>query len=571
METRGWLLAASLTAAALAIACGAESTDTDTDKPQTTESSPATAAPGAELTVTPDTQTMPAADGSPSPTAGALPFTFELVEQHPSADLPALHSYLAAPARDGRILIVGGRTQGLHGMFPPPIDNFPKERQNPFMYVIDPNTAQTWEFDVRDLPDELHEALRVSNPQGFYDHATDRFTMAGGYGWNIEGTNMLTLDTLIHFDVSDMIDAIAVSNPNAQKIAGLMTMIRDDFFAVTGGALKKIGNAFFLVMGQKFEGQVRAFGVEGFEQKYTEEVRVFTLTPDGKQILTKSALTSSETDRPYHRRDVNVVESVNPLTGNLRIAVLGGVFPPGVLGAYTNPIYIEQDTTVKVDRSVDQLFSQYECAVLPAYDAVEKTVYHTMVGGISSHYFHETVEQDCVRANRTKQGFNDGLPFISDITTILQKVDGSYEQWIHVNPIPPKTDPRPCPNPWPDKPELCANLENQCPRTPCAESGMRACNTLVGASIELIPNIALLPDGKMEPLGVLRLDRLQPGERVLAGYVFGGLESDFPLPLRPGCGTCASNRLLHAYVTRTPEAAYPASMGQKSVQNLSGR
>jgi hypothetical protein len=170
--TLGRLLIANLTAAVLALGCSAESTDVD--KPQATETATDTAAQSTELTVTDEMQTTSSDDGSPAPTAGALPFTFALVEQHPSADLPGLHSYVAAPARDGRILIVGGRTQGLHGMFPPPIDNFPKERQNPFMYVIDPNTAETWKLDVRDLPDALHEALRVSNPQGFYDHATDR-------------------------------------------------------------------------------------------------------------------------------------------------------------------------------------------------------------------------------------------------------------------------------------------------------------------------------------------------------------------------------------------------------------
>jgi hypothetical protein len=461
----------------------------------------------------------------------ALPFTLEFVEQvyNGKPALPRLQSYVSAMAKDGSLLIIGGRRQGLHTFMGAPGINFIPDSSNNFMFVIDPKSGNLWSFNVDSLAPGLSAPLQSTNQQAYHDLPSDQIYIVGGYGWNAGKTDMLTFNTIISFNVEQMVALIKSSQP-AKKIASIMQVAQDDRLAVTGGELYKMNGQFYLVFGQKFTGQYRAFGGTDFSQKYTEEVRIFTLIPNSLKILSYGTSTSSNADRPFHRRDGNIIADIDPETGLERIAAFGGVFRPGIIGPYTYPVYINNPSTPNVDTTGNQKFSQYECPVISIYDSKGgSTVYHSFFGGIGHYYYFQTASQKAAYDTVTGEGRNDGFPFVADISTFLETADGNYKEYIHTSPIPG--------------------------------------NRLLGSSIRFIWNQDLLAQGKAYPNGVIKLSEFSNGARQLIGYIYGGIEAENPLPLRPNTGTGVSNSLFAVYLSKTPSAAIPAGQGHESTKN----
>ena len=153
-----------------------------------------------------------------------------------------------------------------------------------------------------------------------------------------------------------------------------------------------------------------------------------------------------------------------------------------------------------------------------------RTIYHTWFGGIGHYYYHYNQFQKQVYDQVTKLGRNDGLPFIGDISTFLQRADGSTAEFIAPDPIPQ--------------------------------------NKLRGTSIEFIP----APGAAQFMLanGVLNLQAIQSGTRILVGYIYGGVEAVYPLPLIPSFGTSATNALYEVYLTRKPWDGIPASAADEA-------
>ncbi|WP_139316495.1 hypothetical protein [Algoriphagus marinus] len=472
----------------------------------------------------------PVADPNIQP--NVLPYTIEFEEQNftNKPALPGLQSYTSAVNKAGEILVVGGRRQGLHTFMPAPEKNFIPDSANNFLYILDPSSGDFWKFDVNGLKSELSEQLQSNNLQGYHDLETDEMYVVGGYGWKADGLDMKTFGSIIRFKVEALTQAIK-NGASASEIEGLMEYGKDDRFAVTGGELAKLNGRFYLVFGQRFDGQYRAFGGTDFTQEYTEEIRVFTLKPGSLDILSYGASTSSDPDRPFHRRDGNIIEDVDPGTGTERITALGGVFPPGIIGGYDYPIYITGPQNPVVKKDIHQKFSQYECPVISIYDdeSPNKSIYSTMFGGIGLYYYSQDSTQKAIYNLATKQGRNDGIPFVADISTFIEGADGTYSEYINAKPIQD--------------------------------------NRLLGASITFIGNRALISNGKATANGVLKLSGLAAGEKVLAGYILGGIEAAAPLPETPNKGTCASNSLFAVYVTKTPSGAIPSSFGIKADPN----
>ncbi len=461
----------------------------------------------------------------------ALPFTIEFVEKNYSADtLPRLQSYAFAVTRSGNWLIVGGRRQGLHTFQSAPAKNFIPDSSNNFIFIINPTTGTYVSYDVNRLPAALAAPLQATNQQYYYDKNTDQLYLIGGYGWNAAKTDMLTFNTIIRFGVDAMVKAI-VNNETDAQIASLLQSAQDDRFAVTGGDLFKLNNNFYLVFGQRFDGQYRAFGGNTFTQNYTEEVRIFNLLPNSVKINSYGANTNTTGDRPFHRRDGNLVNDINPATGLPRITAFGGVFKPGIIAPYTYPVYITGPSAPVVDTTGQQNFSQYSCPVISVYDsaAADKTVYHTFFGGIGHYYYRQTGSQKGVYDSATQQGRNDGFPFVQDVSTFQQSASNNYKEFIQVNPIPG--------------------------------------NRLLGASIPFIPNTSLVQQGYAYDNDVIKLAAIPQGKRVLAGYIYGGIEAENPLPRIPNTGTFVSNSVFEVYITHTPAAAIPASFAHESAKS----
>ncbi len=468
----------------------------------------------------------------PNAQQNVLPYTIEFVEQEfaNKPALPGLQSYTSAVNQAGELLVVGGRRQGLHTFMPAPNNNFIPDSANNFLYIIDPESGDFWTFDVNGLKDELSAPLQSNNLQGYHDQETDEMYIVGGYGWLADGSNMKTFGSIIRFKVEDLTKAIK-NGASSTEIEALMEVGEDDRLAVTGGDLIKLNGRFYLVFGQRFDGQYRAFGGTDFKQEYTEEVRVFTLKPNSLDILSYGATTSPDSEHPFHRRDGNIIEDVDPGTGESRITALGGVFPPGIIGGYDYPIYISGPQNPVVKKDAHQKFSQYECPIISIYDdeSENKSIYRTMFGGIGLYYYSQTPEQKAIYDSATVQGRNDGMPFVGDISTFIEAADGTYSEYINSEPIPG--------------------------------------NRLLGASITFIGNRKLESEEKATSNGILKLSGLEDGEKVLAGYILGGIEAEAPLPKIPNKGTWASNSLFAVYVTKTPSSAIPSSFAIRADPN----
>jgi hypothetical protein len=450
-------------------------------------------------------------------TPDALPYTLQFVEATRVA-LPALQSFVLAPAPGGQWFVVGGRRlQGLH-TFQQRGSNFPRELSDHCLWLLDPATGMATAFETAQLPKGLAAALQATNQQGYYDRATDHLYIAGGYGWGADGRTMITFGTLIRVHVAAVVEEMQKPQPDPHRIAACCELGQDERFAVTGGSLLRLGDRFCLLFGQSFEGEYRAFGGGSFTQRYTEAARMFTLHPRSLEILAYGELTSGDLDRPFHRRDGNFLASVDPTTGRPCLTAFGGVFRTGAIAGFTHPIRFDDDGTFDVDRRTSQLFNQYTCPVVPIYDPRDRSIHHTFFGGISHHYHHETAEQARVREQVTQQGRNDGLPFVADVTTLVER-DGVWREFVLPEPTP----------------------------------GHR----LVGTSAVFVPDPDLVADRRFEN-DVFRLDGFTPGERVRLGHVYGGIEADFPYPLIPNHGTAATNAIFEVHLDYVPSAGIPA-------------
>ncbi|HET8649444.1 MAG TPA: hypothetical protein VFL95_05355 [Gemmatimonadales bacterium] len=467
----------------------------------------------------------------------AIPFTLKFTPVTWSGPrLPALQSYTWG-SWNGIWIVFGGRiNQGLHH-FGQTGQNFPVDSTNRYLWVIDPMAQTVDSFLLTRLPDSLWPALTSDNQNFWMDRTRNILYTTGGYGWTADSSTMTTFGQITAVDVPGVINAVR-QKASPAKVAACFRMRRDARFAVTGAVLDNIGGTFILPFGQYFDGQYRAFGPSAaesssgkpFTQRYTNQIALFTLNPRDSTptVLAYTALTSADTAQPYHRRDGNFVDDVDPATGTLRLAGFGGVFPPGVIGAYDDAVYVTGQAAT-VDTALHQRFNAYEAPVIPLWDSAGRATYHAFFGGISGTYYFQSSEEDSAYRVVTKQGRNDGLPFVADISVLVNRADSApqYREWIL--PVPTTSD-----------------------------------TALVGASGAFIPSHKLFTGQVMTDNGVIRLDRIGPGKSIPIGWVYGGIQAQNPLPLEPSTGTAATNLLMGVTLTRTPMGAIPASAGNSA-------
>lgn len=459
--------------------------------------------------------------------AGILPFGLQFVPLPDVPGRPELQSYSWMVHSSGIWFIVGGRRLGLH-QFNTSGDDFPKPNQS--LWRANPDTDVVDELlDLTLLDPEIGDPLMSTNQQSYYDREADEWMIIGGYGRDSKLRQSRTFDTLLRIPVRQFYAVVLSSESPANKAAAINAMVahqHDPFFAVTGGALRRVGSRYVIVFGQGFQAAYNPF-VGIVAQDYLNAVRFFRLDPLTRQAIGMGEITSPDLDAPFHRRDGPVIDTVDPLTAAPRVASFGGVFPPGKLDGYMNPVYIGErmnQLVATTDRSVKQLFNQYDCPVVVVWDSQRKVVFHTFFGGISRSYYHQTAPQKAMYDTVTAEGRNDGLPFVADISTLLQRADGGYEQYIAPSPVP--------------------NYK------------------LRGASAEFIP---LLPsqNAALSADGIIHLSRISPGATVRIGHIYGGIDADFPLPKIPNHGSQATNALYRVMLTNSPSAGYiPASQGR---------
>jgi hypothetical protein len=492
---------------------------------------------------------VPAAPPAPAPD---IPFQLT-IQRLTTGALPGLHSMIAVPFGD-KLLLMSGRTNGLHG-FPgqnraTANPSFPKQRANDRAYLVQQSTGEMLaSASVLGLPQNVAQQLTASNTQ--YAVSSDGVLyIAGGYGYAPTGQGMLTLQQAMAVSLSDLATAIQNDALDAKFAANSIYVGSHPALAVTGGSMQPADplnqQGFLLIFGQQFDG-VYSTGSGVAIQSYSESVRQFTFTPgasgasSGKAtgalqvnlVAVEPPISRSrppEDTQQYHRRDLTVLPLLSP-AGAERIAALGGVFVPGQMAGFVNPVLIDASASapgfsLNVDKAASQWLSQYEAGAVPIHSEREHATYVTLFGGISQYYWKDgKLAHDAPNFNINPPV--DGLPFINSVSTLKMLPSGTT-QFLHEGQAFPPVGQEP----------LCGSANSPA--------------SYLGAETVFVPNPSALDSN-----GYIQLDAFQ--QPTVVGYLVGGIAALAPYP---GDQTCASAS--YYQVTLIPNQATPSIRLQAS-------
>jgi hypothetical protein len=404
-------------------------------------------------------------------------------------NLGGLQAY-AFGQHEGKWLILGGRLDGLHRR--QPFASFDVAGNNNQIIVVDPGNLQVWTSDLTSLTIGLQEQLSSTNME--FHQEGDYLYIVGGYGFNNATSSRKTFDNLTAVNVPGLMSAII----NGTEINPYFRQISDPMLAVTGGHLKKINNTFYLIGGNKFDGNYNPMGNPTYTQVYTNSIRKFNIEDDG-QVLTIIPFPSLTDATNLHRRDYNAVPQILP-DGSEGITVFSGVFQPTIDLPYLNCVNIDS-LSYTVNNDFQQYYNHYHCAVLPLYSASNNEMHSVFFGGIAQYYDSSGV---------TVQDNN--VPFVKTIARVTRNSAGVMQEY---------------------------KLPVEMP-------------SLLGAGAEFIPNLSE-PHYTNE---VIKLDDLN-ADTTLVGYVFGGISSSAAniFFINTGTQSTASNQIYQVYVVKNNSTA----------------
>lgn len=386
---------------------------------------------------------------------------------------------------NGKWLIVGGRLDGLHRR--QPFAAFDVAGNNNQLIVIDPVSKQKWTAPLTTLSVALQEQLSATNMEFHQDG--NYLYIIGGYGYNTATASRLTFNKLTAIDVPAVINSVIAGT----SIAYSIRQITDAQFAVTGGHLKKINNTYYLVGGNKFDGNYNPMGNPTYTQVYTNSIRKFNITDDGTNITIAHLPTITDATN-LHRRDYNAVPQILP-NGAEGITAFSGVFQLTVDLPFLNCVNIDS-TSYVVNNSFQQYYNHYHCAVLPIYSSSKNEMHTIFFGGIAQYYDNAGVlTQD------------NNVPFVKTIARVTRNASGIMTEY---------------------------KLPVEMP-------------SLLGASAEFIP-ITTVPQFRNE---VIKLDSLT-NDSTLVGYIYGGISSTAANIFTTNTGTqsSASSQIFKVYITK---------------------
>jgi hypothetical protein len=394
--------------------------------------------------------------------AKSQPFTLTLEPVIPR-EFTGIQSYAWAKEGDN-VVIIGGRTDGLHRR--QPFAAFGKKYNNTELIVVDLKKEKVWKKNILQFPVALSEQLQSSNME--FSQQGNELLIIGGYGYSETQKNHITHPAIILIKVKELINSII----NKQDITPFINQLADERMAVTGGRLNKLGNLFYLVGGQRFDGRYNPHGPDhgpGFSQQYTNQIRKFTITErDGKlSIENYTAITDSQL---LHRRDYNLLQQKDA-NGNEMLSIYSGVFQYGKDVPFTTLVDINE-TGYREVPGFNQLFSHYHTATLPIFNTNTKTMYSVFFGGIAQHY----------KDSSGKMVTDSNVPFVKHIS-VVERNQNSIKEYIL-----PETMPG-----------------------------------YFGAAAEFIPANEI----PFTSTGILQLDKVKK-KKILVGYIIGGIDSRAP-------------------------------------------
>jgi hypothetical protein len=386
---------------------------------------------------------------------------------------------------NGKWLVVGGRLDGLHRR--QPFAAFDVAGNNNQIIVIDPVTKQKWTAPITSLSVSLQEQLSSTNME--FHQQGNYLYIIGGYGYNAATAARKTFNNLTAIDVPAVINAVI----GGTSFTSYFRQISDDQFAVTGGHLKKINNTFYLICGNKFDGNYNPMGNPTYTQVYTNAIRKFNLTDDGTNInITHLPIITDAVN--LHRRDYNAVPQILP-NGTEGITAFSGVFQPTIDLPFLNCVNIDS-TGYAVNNTFQQFYNHYHCAVLPLYSTSKNEMHNVFFGGIAQYYESAGV---LVQDNN--------VPFVNTIARVTRDANGTMAEYKLPVDMP----------------------------------------SLLGAGAEFMP-IANVPQFNNE---VFKLDDFT-ADSTLVGYIYGGISSTAANIFFTNTGTqsSASSQIFKVYVIK---------------------
>ena len=400
-------------------------------------------------------------------------------------NLPGIHSY-AFGQSNGKWLIIGGRLDGIHAR--QPFNAFPNASNNTTIYVVDVNAQQFWSSSINSLSTGLKEQLQSTNMNFHQDG--DTLYIIGGYAFSASANDHITFNKLTSVDVPNLINAIIAGNP----ITSYFKQMTNEAFANTGGQLGKIGNTFYLVGGQRFDGRYNPMNNPTFVQTYANGLKKFTIDNSGTQLSIGNY--EAITDAVHlHRRDYNLVPQIFP-DGSEGYTVSSGVFQINVDLPFLYPVDIK-GTGHFPQTDFNQYLSNYHSGKVGLYDATSNSMHSLFFGGISQYYYNgTTLVQD------------NNVPFVKTISRVTRFADGSLTEY-----------------------QLPIEMPN-----------------LKGAGAEFIPN-SNLPHYENE---VIKLNEITANEFSI-GHIYGGIQSSSlnPFTSNQSTTTSADNIIYEVKLTRT--------------------
>jgi len=341
-------------------------------------------------------------------------FPFEVVLKADSiTGFNGLHSF-AYGQRDGKLLLIGGRPEGIHAR--QPFNAFSARQNNQLLQVLDLSTKQYWSRPLAELSVSLQEQLQSTN-MNFYQDG-NALVIAGGYAFSATANDHIIFPYLTRIDLDGLISAIISNTP----ISPFFEQLQDERFAVTGGNLAKIGAQFYLVGGHRFDGRYNPMNNPTFVQTYVDGLKKFELSPVGQPLAVQNYHLSTDQVN-LHRRDFNLLPHIYP-NGDVGYLISSGVFQLNADLPFLYPVEIKSSGHTPVN-GFSQYLSAYHSSKFSLFDSTSQTMHHLFLGGLSQYYYQNgTLLNDA------------NVPFVKTISRLAQGPDGAYQEYLLSTEMP---------------------------------------------------------------------------------------------------------------------------------------
>lgn len=320
-------------------------------------------------------------------------------------NMPGVQSFVSAEV-DGKILIIGGRRDGLHRRQPPM--TFLPSGDNADIILLDVAAQTVRTAPVSTLSSPLNEQMRSTNMQ--FHRYGDHLVIVGGYGYSTTAGDHITHPRLTVVDVKGLAEDIT----NGRPIAGRFRTVADERFAVTGGYLGVVNDTLLLVGGHRFDGRYNPMNGPSFTQTYTDAVLRFTVDTSNASLAVN--VIDRDVDAEHlHRRDYNLLPQIHP-DGTHGYTIYSGVFQHDVDIPFLHPVDITtKNYTARPE--FQQYLNHYHCASFAAFDSTAKSSHTFFFGGMSQY-----------RLENEKLIKNDSVPFVKTIARIDRDSNGTFTE-----------------------------------------------------------------------------------------------------------------------------------------------